>query len=196
MLADAAVPVLEAARRSDPTRDLPDLSPVTEWAGIERAIALAAEGGSEELQRITEAARRRFGVEIATVSLVDGDRLRYAVPGSLPGVVPLELTFCQYAVQEPEPMVVSDARRDPRFAGNPLLELGHVQFYAGHPLQSLSGEPIGTLCLMGVRPKSASSIDLGALRSLALEAQEELWRIERGDDVVPGQRPEKTTRSR
>lgn len=192
-LADAAVPLVETARAgARAERALPDLSPVAEWAGMEKAVELAAEGGSPELQRIVARARALFGVEIATVSLLDGDRLRYMVPGPLPSAVPLELTFCNEAVGGPEPMIVPDARKDPRFAGNPLLELGHVQFYAGHPLQSLAGQTIGTLCLMGVRPKAASSIDLRELRSLAFEAQDELWRIERES----AQLAEKTTRSR
>ncbi|BDZ47130.1 GAF domain-containing protein [Naasia aerilata] len=213
MLADQLAPVLNEQRVRDggAVRALPDLSPVSDWAGIDQAIELAAEGGSAELQRIAREAKRRFGVEIATVSLVDGDRLRYAMPGGLPSVVPLELTFCKYAVEQPDPLVVPDARRDPRFKVNPFREVAFINFYAGHPLQSLSGDTIGTFCLMGVRPRSASAVDLDAFSALAMQAQDELHRIERGAALsgepagqpvesvaapAVAQTAEKTTRSR
>jgi GAF domain-containing protein len=196
-IARELAPLLDEVRvaRGDAERVLPDLALAGDWAGIERAVEYAASGGSPELQRITGEARDRFGVDIATISLVDGDRLHYAVPGLLPSAVPLELTFCQYAVREAEPLIVPDARRDERFRDNPLLDIAHVQFYAGHPLQSLDGQRIGTLCLMGSRPKPASAIDRDELQRLAMQAQEELWRIERDSAPRPDQ-PEKTTRSR
>jgi GAF domain-containing protein len=177
-IADAVAPAVAAARAVDDAQvELPLAAP--DWAGMAEAMRFAPDGGSPELQRLTALARSRFDVELAAVSLLEGDRLWYATPAGLPSSIPADLSFCQQAVLADDTLVVPDARRDARFAGNPLLELGHIQFYAGTPLQSLAGENIGTFCLMGARPKKPTPADVATLEFLAGQAQEELWRLER-----------------
>lgn len=178
VLAGEVAPVVAAARAADNAAVALPL-PAPEWAGLAEAMRLAPDGGSPELQRLTALARSRFDVELAAVSLLEGDRLWYATPAGLPSSIPADLSFCQQAVLADATLVVPDARRDGRFAGNPLLELGHIQFYAGTPLQSLAGERIGTFCLMGARPKKPSAADVATLELLARQAQQELWRLER-----------------
>jgi signal transduction histidine kinase len=50
--------------------------------------------------------------------------------------------------------VLSDASRDPRYAGNPFTtgELGSVRFYGSHPLVAPSGIVFGTLCVFDAVP--------------------------------------------
>ena len=149
-----------------------------EWKGMAPVIELARMGGSQVLQQIGAAARETFDIELAAVSLLDGDRLWYATPIGLPSSVPRQLSFCQHAVDGRAPLIVQDSRTDSRFRDNPLIALAQVHFYAGIPLQSTTGELIGTFCIMGAKPREASSIDLDALRQLAAAAQDELWRFE------------------
>jgi len=50
------------------------------------------------------------------------------------------MSFCTHALTGEEFMVVEDARRDPRFAGNPFVSpQDGIRFYAGAPLNTKEG---------------------------------------------------------
>jgi hypothetical protein len=49
-----------------------------------------------------------------------------------------------------------------------------MRFYAGYPVEAADGTRIGALCVFDREPRSADSIDLTALRDLALAIQREL----------------------
>jgi signal transduction histidine kinase/CheY-like chemotaxis protein len=100
--------------------------------------------------RIVQLAARLFKAPIATVSLVAEDRQWFkAKCGVEDSETSRELSFCTYAMLEREPMVVCDATRDPRFRDNELVtgEPG-IRFYAGVPIMSSDGLPLGTLCVI------------------------------------------------
>ncbi|GIH94154.1 NAD-dependent DNA ligase LigA [Planobispora siamensis] len=68
------------------------------------------------------------------------------------GGTPAEWAFCLQSVRTGRPYVVTDALADPRYAGNPLVELAGVRSYAGVPLPvpvtasvsvPVGGEPAG-----------------------------------------------------
>jgi GAF domain-containing protein len=83
-------------------------------------------------------------------------------------------------------MVVPDAQRDPRFAGNPFIDITGMDFYAGYPLHSSDGDPIGTFCLLDRRTRAASTVPVDVLRDIALQAEAELQRYETGSaDAAP-----------
>lgn len=51
-------------------------------------------------------------------------------------------------------MVVQDTREDPRFTCNPLVTgAPGLRFYAGEPLQTPEGLPLGTLCVLDTKPR-------------------------------------------
>jgi GAF domain-containing protein len=179
-IADRAAPALEAVRQAGAVPVAADeRAPEWGWSGAPRLLELAATGGSPEIRRIADEAKKRFKVQVAVVSLLEGDRLYYTnSTESLPMEIPRELSYCYVTYDEESPVIVPDARRDPRFKDNPLIDLSHLIFYAGHPLQSSSGETIGTFCLLGAMPRSASAIDMDALGELAKQAQAELWKME------------------
>lgn len=168
------------ATRPDPAPREPQADPLWEWNGAEEVVALAAEGGSPVLRHLTETAQKSFNVELAVVSLVDGDRLYHATTTDvLPSSVPLDLSFCQYTVAEEAPVIVPDARVDERFADNPLVDLSFINFYAGYPLRASDGRVIGSFCLQGSRPRNSNAVSIEALRGLALQAEAELRRFEK-----------------
>jgi diguanylate cyclase (GGDEF)-like protein len=130
----------------------------------------------ERFDRITRLARRVFGTPIALVGLLDAERLWLkSAQGLTTREIPRAISFCGHAILRDQPLIVSDARTDSRFAGNPLVtgDPG-VRFYAGHPVRGPEGGRIGTLCVIDRRPRTLEPADLGALRDLAMLVENEL----------------------
>ncbi|WP_414171514.1 GAF domain-containing protein [Clavibacter tessellarius] len=180
-IADAAAPLLADVREAEGASRAPysPTEPAYEWAGTARLVEQARHGGSEELQRLAGVAQERFDVDVAVVSLLDGDRLWYAMnTDRLPFSIPRDIAYCATVVEADDALVVPDAQRDPRFAGNPFIDITGMDFYAGYPLHSSDGEPIGTFCLLDRRTRAASSVPMEGLREIALQAETELRRYE------------------
>jgi GAF domain-containing protein len=74
---------------------------------------------------------------------------------------------------EHDVMVVEDATKDERFAGNPLVASGpqQIRFYAGSPLLDSGGDALGTVCVIGHEPRSMSDQQKQALRLIANQVQ-------------------------
>jgi FOG: GAF domain len=88
--------------------------------------------------------------------------------GSNAKETPRDAAFCAHVVYNREPMIVSDAFQDVRFADNPLvLNEPRIRFYAGYPLMLDDGSCIGTLCLLDTRPRTLEDSDLERLHDLA-----------------------------
>jgi lysophospholipase L1-like esterase len=161
--------------RPNPTPRAPQLDRVWDWSGTGAIVDAARHGGQADLRRLTEKAQKSFGVELAVVSLVDGDRLYHGTNTDvMPASVPLELSFCRYTVESGEPVIIPDTGKDPRFSDNPLVDVSFINFYAGYPLRASDGHVIGSFCLQGSQPRRESAVAIDLLRQLAMEAQEVL----------------------
>ncbi len=172
-IADDLAPRLLRTRTPQPRAARQDK--VWDWSGTPAIVELARQGGEADLRRLAETAQKSFGVELAVVSLVDGDRLYHGTNTDVvPASVPLELSFCKFTVESGEPVIIPDTGKDPRFDGNALVDVSFINFYAGYPLRSSEGQVIGSFCLQGSQPRRESAIALDLLRQLALEAQEVL----------------------
>ena len=124
-----------------------------------------------ELQQIVGFAAHLCDAPIALVSLVERERQRFlAREGLSEKETPRPTSFCAHAMLQAEPMVVPDAREDRRFDDNPLVT-GHpnIRFYAGAPLISGEGAPLGSLCVIDTepRPEGLTALQTEGLRVLA-----------------------------
>ena len=149
----------------------------------QRLAALDAMGalftpGEERFDRITRIAARVLGTPIALVSLVARDIQWFKSEYGLGATeTTREISFCGHAIHSDNPLVVSDATQDPRFFDNPLVTgAPNIRFYAGHPIHSVEGERVGTLCIIDRSPKVLTRDELNVLRDLAAIAESELQR--------------------
>lgn len=108
------------------------------------------------------------GTPNAHISVIDGDRqwLAAKVGKDLPPLL-RDSAFCASTIERDGPMVISDARLDPRFAANPLVtgEPG-VRFYAGTPLMAPDGDRVGALCVVDWTPRQLTGAQVSALVAL------------------------------
>ncbi len=120
--------------------------------------------------QLVQVASLLCGTPIALISLVDRDRLYFLANAGLDVVeVPSERSLCSHAIHTPQQLLeVRDAREDARFADSPLVTgPPGIVFYAGAPLVTESGEPIGTLCVIDRQPRQLNESQRVALDSLA-----------------------------
>ncbi len=148
-----------------------------------RALRILDTPAEERFDRITRTARRLFGVPIALISLVDGDRQWFkSCQGLGVNETDRSVSFCGHAILQDKPMVVSDASGDPRFHDNPLVTGDpKIRFYAGCPLRSPDGAKLGTLCLIGREPRTLTAEEVVALQDLAAWAEGELSQVRLGE---------------
>ena len=116
------------------------------------------------------------GTPMALISLVDADRQWFK---SRVGVALTEtsraVSFCAHAIQQPDLFVIPDTVQDARFRDNPhVVGPPFVRFYAGSPLVTPDGHPLGTLCVMDSVPRTLTGEQMDALRALGRQAQGQL----------------------
>lgn len=137
---------------------------------------LAAHGASglgddPELSRIVAFAAKLCETPIAFVSLVERERQAFLVrEGTDLRETPRSQSFCAHAMLRGETMIVPDATQDPLFADNELVTGdANVRFYAGAPLVSREGAPLGALCVIdtAVRPEGLNEFQREGLEVLA-----------------------------
>lgn len=108
------------------------------------------------------------GASRGAVSLIDRERQWFkAIFGDLPPETRRDLSFCGHAIVHDEVLVVPDATDDPRFHDNPLVTEGGIVFYAGFPLRSHDGLPLGTLCVIHDEPIEITDDQIGMLAALS-----------------------------
>lgn len=130
----------------------------------------------ERFERITRLVCRLLQVPVAMITLVDGKRQWFkSAQGTEVTETPREIAFCGHTILSDQVFMVTDARKDARFADSPLVTgPEEVVFYAGHPLKGSDGSRVGALCAVDHKPREFSEDDLQTLRDLAALAELEI----------------------
>ena len=142
-----------------------------------RRYQLVDQPVQDEYDRIAFVAGAIFDTPIATVSLVEQDRVWLAACQGLDGVreVGKEPGLCASVIAQDGVYVINNAAVDPRTLEHPLVrgELG-LRFYAAAPIRTHDGYRLGTVNVIDNRPRDATKRQLTALeRQTCREALEE-----------------------
>lgn len=105
---------------------------------------------TEAFDRIARLASRLLQVPIATVSLLDNERIWFkSKVGTEISEVPRQGSFCAQTIRGKGILVVEQAHLDPRFSEYPFVaNKPFFRFYAGVPLTSPDGYNVGSLAVM------------------------------------------------
>lgn len=147
--------------------------PEDEEARSAKAAALGTAAENADLDDFAELASQVCGTPIALVTLIIADvEKRLGAVGAERKSTPRDDTFCAHAILHPEEVLtVEDATKDPRFSDNPaVLADPGIRFYAGAPLVTSDGFPLGSVCAIDHQPRALSAAQERALRALARQA--------------------------
>jgi sigma-B regulation protein RsbU (phosphoserine phosphatase) len=122
-------------------------------------------------------AARLFDVPVATVTIVDSDRIWFKAAHGLEGVKEIgrDPGLCGSAILRDDALVIPDTLRDPVAADNPLVtgEMG-VRFYAAAPIITPDGHRLGTVNVLDTKPRSITEDDTATLADLAAIVLDEM----------------------
>jgi len=175
---------MTSAENSTPSR-----SAILEAHDLENA---PEDVGFDELTSFTAALCQ---TPICLVSIV-GDTMQHfiAKQGLDVSGTPRETSFCAHAMLGAGLMVVPDATKDPRFADNPLVT-GEpmIRFYAGTPLVTDDGFPLGSLCVIdrvpraGLTPLQEQGLRVMAAQVMTAMGFRKKTKIQRTNEAVAKQ---------
>ena len=149
----------------------------TALSAPDRLAAIAATGlldamPEEAFDRFARLAARLLGAPIGTITFVHPERQYFVGLHGLPEPwcsnrsVPIEYSYCQFVVVSRAPLLVTDAMRDSRVAGNrSTTDLG-IRAYAAVPVFSGS-EILGALGVAASATRVWSEADVETLTDLA-----------------------------
>ena len=126
--------------------------------------------------RITQMVGEILHIPIVLVSFVDRERQWFKSRFGLDATEsPRDSAFCAHTILGDGPLVVPDAKLDPRFCDSPLVVgAPHIRFYAGIPLRAASGHKLGTLCAICLEPRQLEAREVDLMVRFAAVVSDEL----------------------
>ncbi|WP_314250983.1 PP2C family protein-serine/threonine phosphatase [Streptomyces kutzneri] len=127
--------------------------------------------------RVAAMAARLFKVPVASVTIVDEDRIWFKAAHGLEGVSEIgrEPGLCGSAILSDETLVIPDTLTDPVAFNNGLVAgpMG-VRFYAAAPIITGDGHRLGTVNILDTKPRLITEDDTATLADLAAIVLDEL----------------------
>lgn len=151
-------------------------------ADLLRGISMLSDPDpAKNLRAICEALTRHFGAA-TQINILEGDFLRFHLnagdlgPAQHLAGIPKMDTYCGYTLEDDRPLLVQDARQNPRFAGLLPASVGFCR-YLGVPVRDEQGKAIGTICIIDQAVEMPlGEVDLELMELVAMRANAELAR--------------------
>jgi signal transduction histidine kinase len=139
-------------------------------------------------EEATQTAAHSLDAPICLIGLIDQSRqwFKSAVGLSRLGLMndlamtrqlPREEAFCVHVVDSQQVLAIDDTLDHPAFANSLLCQQYGIRAYLGAPLVSVSGDCIGTLCIMDSQPRSFTQRDAEFLMLTARLSMSEYERL-------------------
>ncbi|MCJ2085345.1 EAL domain-containing protein [Methylobacterium sp. E-005] len=157
-----------------------------------RHLAIMDTPNEAHFDAVCRLARDLFAVPIALISLVEEDRQWFkAKCGTDLDGTKRSIAFCNYTILSDDVLIVEDVPRDPRFAGNPMVQGEQaIRFCAGAPLILRPGIHVGALCIKDTVARTFLPEQIRQLRDLAeiVVAHLRLHETQRGHEAEIAER--------
>lgn len=143
-------------QRSDLLLNLPAVIGDADRIAVLKNLVSGTPHFDPDFQDIAELAANALSAPIAVVTLIDATHQWFvARVGTDLDRLEIQKTFGAYVIADPAavPLIVRDASRDPRFAGEPcVVNPPHLRFYAGAPI-IIDNHAVGTVAIMDSAPR-------------------------------------------
>jgi GAF domain-containing protein len=130
------------------------------------AITIRAPTAGTDVERYTRLVRRVLEVPVVCISLFDADGWLTTSSHGLPppNAMLIAWSFLKRTTATGQPLVIEDARVDPRVERMPAVCDGTVAAYLGMKLVAPDGRVVGTLSAMDEKPRRWSARERGFTR--------------------------------
>ena len=141
-----------------------------------RNLGLEAMPDRDLFSRITVLASTMLGCPISLLSVVEDDRQWFlGSNGTDLEQTPIDASFCALCVRDEAPLLVQDARNDPRFSDKALVTgQPFIRSYIGVPVRGEDGTIIGALCGISPEPCAFRQDQVAMLEMLAELAEQSI----------------------
>ena len=145
-------------------------------------IGAMPDGLTEDpFDRLTRMASRLLSAPVSLIAFSESGhfKLRSQIGLGLGGR-DLPASLCAATAESGEPLLLSDAKTDPRFSRDPAVTgPPHLRAFGGLPLLGPDGKVAGVFCVLDRSPRPFSSEQIKTLKYLAAIAEDELAKIAR-----------------
>jgi PAS domain S-box-containing protein len=137
------------------------------------AAAIPAGGARSAYHHLAALAARALGAPVALVTFIDDRREIIGGSSGLPdpwrtrGELPLEYSFCRHLIPTGEPLLIPDARLEPRVRDSPAVSELRIISYAGVPVRTTAGHVLGGVCAIDHDPREWRRDEVALLTELA-----------------------------
>lgn len=131
----------------------------------------------DDFDRIARLAAEIFDTPSAFISLVDKDRVFFKSNISTleSNEVLRKDSLCSLTILENQLTVFNDTHQIPDLLESPYVSCqGGIRFYAGAPLKTPEGYPLGTICVVDAVPRQVNEKQLKMLETLSFIVVEQL----------------------